>query len=406
MKEKTGKQDLSTQHVITRSGASELEKNLTLSYAERRKMRTDPTIALGRAFSVAPILIATWSVQAEVDVPDDWVQHIRDTFLPHRLGIMNHALFSSADFGWAPFEVVYAVVDGRTIVKKFKPLLQDITTILVDKHGAPVGLEQASSFGEPIVLRGDSFMLLSFRAEGTMWHGTALMENAYNAYKHWNEANAGAARYDKKIAGSHFVVYYPPGKCLDETGAEIENHEMAVKILRALESSGCVAVPSHVLEQIEDLNQEQMDVFRWKIDVLEDEGGRQGSFIARLKYLDVLKIRAFIMPERSMVEGSHGTLAEAEAHLDLALTYMDFTNFYITHAVNKIVNVVLRANWGKSAVGKVWLTPSSLVDERKAYLQRMYLTILSKAHSDVEANTIDLDTVKDLLGVPKIDKVT
>jgi len=44
----------------------------------------------------------------------------------------------------------------------------------------------------------------------------------------------------------------------------------------------------------------------------------QGSFIDRQKYLDALKMRAFGLPERSILEGSHGTKAEADVHADIA----------------------------------------------------------------------------------------
>lgn len=407
-REKTDRQDIGSAVVMITGKAEELiPAATTITYAMKRDMRKDPTIALGRSFSVAPILTSEWSIQSEEDVPEERIKFIRKEILPWRLRILNHALFGGIDFGWTPFELIFKN-QGRLIhLDNVKHLLPDLTRILVSKRGKFKGFKQTNKIGQIQLIRGDSALLISFRVEGTMWYGEALLNNAYVAYTSWNEANSGAARYDKKIAGSHFVVYYPPGSCLDADGDEVENHLMAKEILLALESSGSVAVPTTILEHIEELDEKAQSPFGWRIEILEDRVGRQASFVARLKYLDTLKIRGLIMPERSMMEGSHGTLAEASAHIDLALTNMDFMHMWITETINrKIVDVLLRVNWGMKAVGSVWLVPSSLVSEKRVYLQRVYLALLARGDNLTEPQKIDLDAVKDLLGIPKASPLT
>lgn len=406
-KERTGIQAANAVY-MTNGTDGVLPVTRTLAYATMRTMRKDPTIALGRCFSMAPVLTSKWALQTAVDVPDEWVTFIQKHVMKYRLLLMESALASNVDFGWAPFEVVYKEADGLIGIAKIKPLLQDFTEILVDAGGSFVGFKQSNrNTGEEQYVRGAQALLVSFRVEGTMWYGRALIENTVDAYDCWLRANAGADRYDKKIAGSHFVVYYPPGQSINSTGEILDNGEIAKDILQALESSGSVAVPNVVLESIAELNEKELSPYTWRITILEDKGGRQASFVNRLKYLDTLKIRSLLMPERSMAEGSHGTLAEASAHIDLALTHMDFLHLAVSEAVTKgVIDTLLRLNWGEEAVGKVWIVPSSLVDERKTYLQKVYTTILQNSTTDDELKTVDMDAVKDILGIPKSAPVT
>lgn len=401
-KEKTSTQSVSSLHSVLfgrRTGVEQLTKR-KLSYSKLREIRKDPTVSLGRSFAVAPILTAGWAVEAEEGAKDEWVKFIMEQILPLRVRFLEKAMFGGIDFGWAPFEVVFGS-DGKAIViEKLKPLLQDITTILIDKNtGAFMGFEQS----DDVFVFAPYALNIPFRYEGTDWYGSSLYENVERAYDSWVNASNGADRYDQKVAGARFVVYYPDGKSLDPDGVEVENAVLAQQILEQLEASGSLAVPRNILENLAELNKDIAEMLQWKIDVLEDKNARQPTFITRLKYLDTLKVRGLNVPERSIMEGTHGTLAEASAHIDLSLTNMDFLHFYVLEFLNAtLVNTLLLWNFGKKAVRKVWITPNSLVDERRVYLQKVYLELL-KADTDLE--TIDTDALKDKLHIPKTARV-
>ncbi len=401
--EKTGKQVPGASVIASLGSIEETTKSSPLSYSAIRIIRKDPTVALGRAFSVAPILNAEWSVEAEEGVPDEQIRFIRKQVNAIRLNFLEHALYGGVDFGWSPFELVFGLDKEKIVLKKLKPLLQDITTILTETNtGAFAGFKQ-----DTLVLPTSQSLLVSFRVEGTLWYGNSLLDNIADTYYRWVDANDGAKRYDLKLAGSMFIVHYPPGNSLDKNDVEKDNATLAQEILAALESSGSIAIPSTILERLAELNKEARDVFEWRIEILEDGGGRQPFFIVRLKYLDTLKIRGMIMPERTMTEGSHGTLAEASAHLDLSLTYMDFLHAYVLAILNEqLVNRLLVLNYGKDAEGSVWVVHSSLVDAKRVYLEKVYITLLSRMSGDAELDTIDRDTLKDLVGVPKSDLIT
>jgi len=399
--EKTGPQSGSRNLVIL-PGTSVLgaETGSKLTTARRTELLKDPTVSLGRAFTAAPVLVAGWSLFSEEAVPKERIDFIQNQILPWRIPFLQHAMFSRVDYGWAPFEVVYDLNNGKVVLKKLKPLLQGLTEILVDgSTGEHVGFRQGT-----IVLEKRNSLLVSFDVEGTNWYGRALLESVVASFYAWNAANAGAERYDRKIAGSHFVVHYPPGTTLVD-GVPTANESVATILLAALEASGSVAVPSTVLEHIEEMNKDQAELYGWKIEILEDKGGRQPTFISRLKYLDTLKVRGLQMPERSLMEGTHGTLAEASAHIDLALTNMDFVHALAVWCLNmQVVNTLLEQNYGPDTVNSIRLIPNSLLDQRKSYLQNVFMSLVQKSQGESIGN-LDLGALMEMIGVPSTGEV-
>ncbi len=401
MTESSNRQDrLSTIFVTT--GSQELSPAQVLTYTTIRTMVKDPTISIARNFAAAPVLISNWSVAVLDDkLPDaeKAKQFITDQVLPWRLRFLERALYGTTDYGWAPFEIVYGEDDGMVVLEKIKPLLQDITTILINgKTGAFSGFLQT----DDVTIQTDKALLVAINVEGTMWYGKGWIENIYEPFTSWNDANDGAKRYDMKVAGSHFVVYYPPGNCLDGDGDEVTNAVMAGTILDALESSGSISVPTTILEHIQDLNQVQASQFEWKITILEDKEGKQPTFIERLKYLDTLKARGLNMPERTIFEGSHGTKSESETHASAALSFMDFLHLYLTEVLNRmLVDHLLAANFGREYIGKVVIVPAPLVNARKSYLEKVYTVLLSRMKDTAEISNIDMGTLKDLIEVPR-----
>ena len=120
-----------------------------------------------------------------------------------------------------------------------------------------------------------------------------------------------AARYDRKIAGAYLLLHYPSfGQGIDQNGAKLDNVYLAQRILDKLEAASGVAigdVPSE-LAPGQDPNQTA-----WRLEVQGSAGGQQQGFVDRLRYLDSLKVRGMLLPERAILEGQHGTLAESQS---------------------------------------------------------------------------------------------
>jgi hypothetical protein len=371
---------------------------LGAGYETYRRMRRDPTIALARALAVAPVVAGKWTVQADADVPQEIRGWIGKQFLTVREPLLETILkHGYVDFGHQAFELVWGLdVDGRQHVVRFKPLLPDITEILIDNHGGLAGLRQ-----KDVELTGTGAMLVSFGGEGSNLYGEPLLENVREAWNDWRKANEVAARYDRKIAGAYLLLHYPSfGQGIDQNGAKLDNVYLAQRILDKLEAASGVAigdVPSE-LAPGQDPNQTA-----WRLEVQGSAGGQQQGFVDRLRYLDSLKVRGMLLPERAILEGQHGTLAESQSQGDLALLQAELVHHHLTREINRqAVDPVLEANWGPAYRGKVRLEAAPLSDANQGFLRRLVTQVLSdpKDFTDLFRRA-DWSAIFDAVGLPQ-----
>ena len=134
----------------------------------RRSNRGNPR----RSLILAPVLASEWSVEAD-DAPKGAEELINEVIIPMREHIQQTAFNGCIDFGWQPYEKV--IDDSRSdwVIGKLKPLLQDITDILVDeKTGAFLGFRQ-----EEVDLDLEESLLVNFEVEGTDWYGRSQYES-------------------------------------------------------------------------------------------------------------------------------------------------------------------------------------------------------------------------------------
>ena len=379
-------------------GIQQLTNPLPVGYSTYRTMRKHPTLALARALGIAAIVAGEWRVESDDDADEDRVKFIQDMFLPIREPFLAAALYGGCDFGWQPFEKVFAEHEGRIILKKLKPLCHDLTTILVDAAtGAFKGFQQRSMDDLPLA----NCLLVSFRVEGTQWHGEALLENARVAYNQWVEAAAGAERYDKKLAGVQPVVKHPPGTSSVD-GVEKSNAEAAADLLNGLQAGSGVTIAKVPLYGVSP----DQFVEAWEFQLLSDPTTRQPGFRDRLDYLDKQMVRALLWPERAITEGIFGTKAEAGAHQGLAMVNADLLHRDVTRILNwHCVDQILALNFGEEARGTVRLEAAPLVNAQLEFIRQLYVELV-KSPAGVElVDKVDMDGVMDMLGVPKSEEI-
>ena len=409
VKRKPRRKELTGPQTISYSfGEGVLNRDYTKigTYVQLRAVRKDPTVQLARALMISCIQAGSWNVEADDGVSEDvkdFIEHIlplRDDFL------YNVVAYGKVDFGWQGFEKLFKIKDNRIVIDALKPLLHDMTHVLVTKHGrfngyrqrsmGWGGLDSKSSGGPsyPIDLKVEKCIHTAFGVEAGNLYGMPLLENIRSAYDDWQDCNDGAKRYDLKLAGTHWVVKYPPGTATVD-GETVDNGVVAGQILDALESSGSVSIPTTTATVIQELvNVEVANLYAWQIDLLDDKGKKQESFSNRLRYLDTQKVRGLLMPERSLLEGQHGTKAEAGVHTDLAITNIEATDRAITTMINKqLVNQLLQINFGDSFIDKVRIIPAPLIDKQITFLRDIYKE-LSKTDSD-----IDMQALRDKLNI-------
>lgn len=380
-------------------GGDELPTTLPRSFESYRTIRRQPTVSMARALSVAPVVAAEWSVGSDDGVPEDRVEFVRELVDLHE-PIVERSLLGGIDFGWQAFEKVFDVDKGRVVLRKLKPLLHDLTSILVDEHtGAFTGFRQGD-----VDVPVENALLVSFRVEGTRWYGESLLEYIRTTYDKWVTVDAGASTYDKKVAGSHWIIYYPPGTTLVK-GVEKDNADIASDLLKAMQASAGIMMPSTVAKFVDQMKEPPKG---WEIDLVSDKGvSSQSTFIDRLAYLDKMFVRGLGFPERAILEGEFGTKAEAGVHARAAITNMDLMHRFVTRVVNwHLVDQLLALNWGEEARGTVWLIASPIDDVKIDWLREVYLKIIGSTSGFAEElGVVDRKALKEMLSVPSQEEV-
>lgn len=415
-KTKTAAQSVVLFRSLTANEDAILDKGLPATYSAYRTIRKHPTVALARAFAIAPVVAAEWSIDADDPDParpnemDERVRFIQDQLMPLRDEIVQIAMEGRIDYGWCPFEKVFEVRkwEGRprTMLKKAKALLVDLTDIRVKQDtGAFNGFYQPGIGITPEVSLDPEFALLIFwDGEGCNYYGRPLLENIRRTHQNWEDANAGAERYDKKMAGAQWAIHYPDGSS-KVGGVDTDNATVATNLVGNLEASGSIIVPRRILQFVTDLNQ-KLESDAWKIELIEHQS-KQGSFIERMAYCDKMFARGMLFPERAILEGEFGTKAEATVHANLALTQRGLEHRRITRFINLyLVNQLLAINYGEDAKNSVRLVASPLEDKAIAFFREVYKLLLAHPTASADAiEGIDLDGLTDLVGVPKGEEI-
>ncbi len=408
-KKKPKKKEVTGPQTISYSfGDSTLVRSYTTigTYPQLRAVRKDPTVSLARALLISCIQAGSWSIEADDDVSEDVTKFIEHMLPLREEFIYNAVAFGKVDFGWQGFEKIFDTDGNRIYIKSLKPLLHDMTVILVTKQGHFNGYKQnsmgwgglqpqAGSVGPvyPLEIPLEKSFHIAFDVEAGYLYGMPLLESIRASMDMWDECNDGARRYDKKLAGTHWVVKFPPGTgTLD--GVTVDNGVIAAKVLAAMESSGSVAIPTTTAEVLQEIvNADVANLYAWHVELLDDKGKKQASFNDRLKYLDSQKVRGLGFPERSILEGQFGTKAEASTHLNLALNNFEAIDREIARAMNKqLINQLVELNYGAELVGKVRLVAAPLVNEQIDFLQKIY--------GDLDDPNIDVDALREELTVP------
>lgn len=369
-------------------------------YDTYRAMRTNPTIALARAAATAPIKGASWSWKADDDAPPDAVQLLQDSVDPLWTSIVRTCLFA-LDYGWQSAELVWKEHAGAWVLGKFKPLLPELTTIVVTQTGEFNGLRQGS-----VTLERSRCFLMSNDVEGDDWYGRARSENVRCAWNEYVTTAKRNAQYFQKAAGVIPMVTHPGGVSPTQSG-DRPNHLIAAEVLKNLSSGAGITMPRVLAPWAEAAVARGVDpsqLMAWTISFLETKSGHGAEFLEAMRYLDSLMMRGWLVPERVALEGQHGTLAEAGAHADIAIAAAQETLDEIIRAINsQIVEPTMAFNYGPQYAKKVRAEAAPIVDADRQFLRNLISQVLTQpGNLDLMLSTLDLDAALDQAGVPKL----
>jgi len=378
-----------------------------------------------RCYSKNPTAkLATWAILSQM-IHTPWVpknyrgkatkemmDYLEQSLTPLRNLFLMHAVFNTLNYGWGPFEVVWKPEEGYVYIHDFKALLHDFTDILVYVDSGQFAGFTNETFGFTEVNNSANKVLgmyalnTNFEYEGTDYYGESVYETIAPAINAWNNVEKAASRYDSKIAGATWVIYYPVGKT-PYNGVPEENDVIARRLLTTLESSGCLAIPDEIQDWMDDTLDREVKG-KWRVELITATGGGQDMFIDREKYLDVLMMRGFGFAERSILEGKHGTKEDAQEHGDISLAIVDTRHRLLTTCLNlQTIPHALSINFGKKMAYEAGIEPAPLVDSQFALIKDIYRVLLQNPRvAEAEVERINMVDMKVELGIPNDGKKT
>lgn len=379
------------------------------NYEIYRRISAHPTVALAMSIVTSPIVGGTWNwAKRDEDVSDDVLEFCQGIMDPLRNDLVSRML-KALSLGWTPFEVCWENTAGETVIKKVKPLLQEITEPLVDEHGNLIGIENNSPNLGKKTLDGPKYFVYTYDSSD----GNPLGRSRHdNILKEWTEAEyvrRKMAQYLSKIASVIVQLHYPEGTMFDESGAPRSAAYMAQRVLDAVSEGKSVMLPNLFASTVDvTAAAELAGKSSWVLSALEVGGTDYAPGMQQvLEYYDALFFRGWLRPERVGLEGTHGTKAEAQAHTDTGTLDCELIDRDICHAINEgLLNNLLELNFGKAFRGAVYIEAAPIEDDNLAVFKDVLDTLLAnQTTANPTAKKIDIDGILDALNVPVEDEM-
>lgn len=372
------------------------------NYKTYRKMRGNPTTALARMAAGAPIKASTYAVEMIDGAKDEWREFISEQLEGIWPLLIRNMLFA-LDYGWQSFEKVWGEHDGKWIYTKIKPLMPDVTKIIIDpKTGVFGGIRQKG-----VELPPEKVFVYSHNMEYGNFYGRSRHENIReNAWWPWCKITERLLKYASKTAGIIPMIQYPPGKSLNKANSEVANSDIADLVLRRLGDGHGVTMPNTLAKYALELSRQGVDpgdLKAWQISFLEAKGRHGMDFVAMMRHYEALIVRGWLVPERAILEGQHGTKAEAGVHTKVATLGSSQLFDDMLRQINwYIINPLLLYNFGPDAENKVYVINNAMDPGLLEFLQGMMKEVLSNpANVDLFIRWLDIDQILDTLNLPK-----
>jgi len=187
----------------------------------------------------------------------------------------------------------------------------------------------------------------------------------------------------------------PPLKFRYSRGNDIPtNHpnlDRALKLGQELRSNSTIVLPNVRDEKGE---------YAWNVEYLLDDK-RAEQFLSYIKYLDVMKLRSVIVPERAFTQDtSTGSYAMAEAHADLFLLAEEGLISDCEDAINRyIIPPFVKYNFGMSAPPAI-IDIAPITKENRQMLKEMVIEVMKAMAQNNEYFYFDIEKIAQELNVP------
>ena len=359
-----------------------------IPYQTHRAMLRHPTIAMARCLMIAPMTLVPWTLKVQNDAPVSARWLIQNEIVNRKVSILKYALEGLIDYGFQVNEVVYnpdgknEVGEDAITIYKIKPLLPYITFLRANPlNGEFAGIRQNDVYtGALRYVEPDRVQLFNIDVEGTNLYGNSVLDNSVKPWDNWNTVNDVSMGYLNKIAGAHWVIYYPVGMT-EFNGVDTDNGEIAKNLLTRLEANGGLTIPNDIRDFTMEANQNSSEPL-WKIENISDSGATSASYVENLRHYEELMVMGLMFPPHALLEGQFGTKAEAVVHAEAPVAAMEMrVRGVVDQLNNQTVDTLLELNYGKMARGCVQIEIPPITHDDSEFLKQIYQNLLSNPDS-------------------------
>jgi len=376
------------------------------TYALYDQISAHPTIALAMRMVLGPVLTNTWAFAARPGTDVAVLAFVRDALEPILAPAKRDAL-RAVEYGWAPFEKIWAARQGRLVIDRLKPLAPAATQVLADAHGNVRGVRNTAQavvggnsgwttsaavsaagddglLSRPVDLIGQKFWIYTHDGRWGDPFGRSRHENVREAWDQARQISQRLAQYVRKVSGIVVQLHYPEGTSRNAQGAERSNDVIAQEILEAVSAGRSVRFPNLFAAADDPRTAAELaGKAQWVLSSL-DVGGIDlaGGLTTVLAYYDRLLFRGWLRPERVGLEAEHGTRADAQQHSDSSICDSELIDRELATAFNNgIVDDLLVQNFGPAARGAVRIEPNPISEDRTRVALQVLLTALNHPSS-------------------------
>jgi len=371
-----------------------------VSIETRKRMRLDPQIRLALAAIKAPIMGLGWRAEA---VDGSLARFVESALRPLWRSLVHSAL-NAVDFGFQAHEKVWQVgtveveeprgeggprlrtYRDAVTYRKLKDLDPASVVILADEMGNFAGFRQLST---DVVVPSEKAFVVTCEKEWGNLYGTSRLDAAYEPWYRCRVVYASCNRYFERKGDPPIKGHAPAEIRLDEDGNEVNSLDEANAVIHSLRAGGTAVFPDE---------RDEHGHPRWDFEFMLDDK-RADMFIGYIEHLEVMKLRAMLVPERVLThEGAGGTYALAQEHTDTFLRSEELLIQELLDHVNRyLIPQLVFYNFGPAAP-PVHITTSGLSRSSRELMKEVLLGVLDAERTADEGGRPNLaaviDTVK------------
>jgi hypothetical protein len=373
-----------------------------------------PTLQLVRSIRLGIIYASYWEYdKVDTTLSDAVLKTVTTQLNAVRNCLLQDGMARSHDYGWCGAELIWDYIDS-THVLRFKPLLQDVTSVMQDEYGHTIGLRNTGQFGTSPqlpreVLTPYKAWTYAYDSEAGYKYGRSWLENVRTyAWPMWMDGAQQLQRLGVKISGVVTLATTPSGTFqgpVDSTTGKaklISYQEQAIKVITALAQGAPGAwIPGLNINQdsrggvdalklmLQLVNKSQID---FKVLDFGSVAPAISGILEKMKHAEVLMFAGGLRSSRTGLEGEHGTKEEAGVHTDTGTLNASADDIdFAQKGVQPLADSIVALN-ARPSPGGIRVKPVSLVDRQQAVIKAVLLALLNDKSISLEAGmALDMD---------------